>query len=146
MMLRSVFLVLILPCLAVGQTPNQRPNLFAGCYNVSSLSESPPGEGSELIPRQFALLDEPKGKSAFFGMRSLGTGRNDFETLWTWRQKSADEIEINFSNGLGGFRGTLKKTSGGDFTGKLRQWCDYRCGPKRRVVAVHLHRIACAAN
>jgi hypothetical protein len=148
-MFRCLFLALTLVGFACGQTPIQGADLFAGCYEVRSLSWSPqPEETIALIPKQFQLLRAPTPSSKFFGMRSMGAGagRNPLENGWAWRPRGGDGLEIIWSTGFGGFRGTLKKSAGDDLAGRVKEWCDSRCGWKKETGSIRVHRIVCDPN
>jgi hypothetical protein len=45
-----------------------------------------------------------------------------------WKPKGSRKIAIHWGTGLGGFKGTVKKMSSAKLKGRLKQWCDYRCG------------------
>ena len=131
------------------QGPGQGPDELAGCYQVILLSWNPPDDSVKLIPTRFQLLNVPRVPGATrLGIRSLGAGseRNPIEKLWSWRPKGKDELEIEWSSGLGGYRGKLKTSGSGELVAKMKEYCDYRCADKRRTGSLHLHKIGCEPN
>lgn len=131
------------------QGPGQGPDELAGCYQVTLLSWNPPDDSIKLIPTRFQLLNVPRVPGAkSLGIRSLeaGSKRNPIENLWSWRPKGKGELEIEWSNGLGGYRGTLKRSGSGELVAKMEEYCDYRCADKGRTGSLHLHKISCEPN
>ena len=106
---------------------------FDGCYEVTSLSWSPPDDRIKLVPPRLEL-----------------TSNNDIHPLpynpgdvrWgSWKAKD-NKLKMNFGL-LGGFRGTLKRSASGEFAGKLKEYCDYRCEWKTRVGSIRIRKVAC---
>jgi hypothetical protein len=98
-----------------------------------------------MIPTEFKLSNVLNASGAtYFKLRSLGDEAvlNPWEVLWSWRPEGKDKLEINLGTGLGGFRGTLKR-SGGGLIGKIKEYCDSRCGYKRRIGSLRLQKINC---
>jgi hypothetical protein len=58
---------------------------------------------------------------------------NPLENLWDWGPKGKDKLEIDWSTGLGGYRGTLERSGSGELVGKMKEYCDYCCACKRRT-------------
>lgn len=117
---------------------------LAGCYEVVSLSWSPHEGTIGLIPRRFRLLGEtaPTG-SGLFAMRSEpSNSRNLIQRLWAWRPRGRG-LWVVWSTGFGGFRGTLKPSATGELAGKLKEFCDGRCGWKKRVGRIQIRRVDC---
>jgi len=114
---------------------------FAGCYEVKSLTWSPTAD-IKAIPIRLKLLSSSRG-DGFFQMRSFADSRNNNENFWWWRPTGGDKVRVAWSNGLGGIRGTLKRSKNGDLKGKIKEWCDSRCGWKKRTGTIHLERFAC---
>ncbi|HTT20634.1 MAG TPA: hypothetical protein VMG82_16915 [Candidatus Sulfotelmatobacter sp.] len=144
-MFRNV-LLLVLGGAAYCQSSNQTTHQLAGCYEVSSLAWEPPNEAIKVIPQrlELQLQNDPKWKT--FAIRSLVPGEGDDfkpETFWSWKPKGANKIGISFGTGLGGFRGVLRKSKDGDLIGKLKEWCDSRCGYKKRIGMIQLRKIRC---
>jgi hypothetical protein len=130
----------------VVQASSQGPDEFTGCYQVTLLSWNPPDESIKVIPTRFQLLNVPRVPGATrLGIRRLeaGSERNPIENFWSWRPKGKDELEIEWSNGLGGYRGELKRSGSGDMVVKMKEYCDYRCAYKTRTGSLHLHKIGC---
>jgi hypothetical protein len=127
------------------QGPSQGWGELVGCYQVALLSWTPPDASIDLIPPRFELLNVPRVPGAnYFNIRSLrGAERDPWQNAWAWRPKSNDKLEINWGAGLGGFRGTLKRSAGGELVGKIKEYCDARCGWKRRTGDLHLQKINC---
>jgi hypothetical protein len=144
-MFRYALLVLALSNLLHGQMENAAR--FAGCYQVTSLSWSPPDERIRSIPQQFELLMARTPGGTNFGIRSLNAGAdpnaNPWEGSWSWQPKGKDKLGIVWGGGFGDFRGTLKRSDEGELVGKLNEYCDYRCEWKRRTGSLHLKKIAC---
>jgi len=125
------------------------PDNFAGCYQVAGLSRGLIVEDIGLFPTRFELLNVPRAPgTTYFNIRSLDTkGKSDpSEASWTWSAEGKDKLEINWGTGFGGFRGTLKKSGSGELVGKLREYCDSRCGYKRRNGSIHLRKISCGVD
>src|SRR5215470_17349817 len=117
---------------------------FAGCYRVVSQTCRPTSEDIKLIPDRFQL----QSKSAFdpsrgiFAVRSVPASDNLNENLWIWQPKG-NSFWISWGTGFGGIRGTFKRSSNGEFMGKVSEWCDYRCDWKRRTGTIRIQQIAC---
>lgn len=145
-MWRHMIFVLLVAAFANAQSSGHASPQFAGCYEVTSLTWSPPDETIKLIPKQFELLSTSRGAGAF-DMHSLPKKAEPaFENSWAWRPKSDDKLWISFSTGLGGFKGTLKKSRNGELAGKLKEWCDSRCGWHKRTGTLHIRPAACGPN
>lgn len=139
-------LLVALTCLtAVGQSRGRAVPPPAGCYDVVSLDWSPPDETIRLIPKRFELLNEPVGYGlSIFRVRSLpGSLGNPVEGMGKWIPEG-NNFWFSWGMGLGGFRGTLKPTSADEFTGKLKEWCDFHCGWKKRIGKMRIRRTECA--
>jgi len=143
------FLLVTLCCLsaACGQSGLSADAPLVGCYEVVSLDWSPPDVTIRLIPMRFQLLNEPiKYGTKIWGFEvksfpvSLG---NMIEGSWQWKPRG-NRVWISWGTGFGGFRGTLKPSSTGEFVGKLKEWCDHRCGWKKRVGTIRVRKIQCA--
>jgi hypothetical protein len=52
------------------------------------------------------------------------------------------QIKISFGS-LGGFRGTLRPVAAGEFTGKLKEYCDNRCAWKKREGKIRIRKVDC---
>jgi hypothetical protein len=133
----------------VVQASSQGPDALTGCYQVTLLSWNPPDDSIKLIPTRFQLLNVPRVPGATrLGIRSLeaGSERNPIVKLWSWRPKGKDELEIEWSSGLGGYRGRLKTSGSGELVVKMKEYCDYPCADKRRTGSLHLHKIGCEPN
>ena len=131
---------------ANGQAPNPGPHVFAGCYRVALLSWSPSNPNIHFIPTRFELLSAPRVPGATgFGIRSLDAEAGS-DSLWSWRPKGKDELKIAWNRGLGGFRGTLKRSGSGQLVGKIKEYCDSHCGYKRATGSLRLEKIACGPN
>jgi len=134
---------------ATVQAPSQGPHALAGCYKVVLLSWSPSDSHINSIPMRFELLSVPRVPGATrFDIRSLGekAGHNPLESLWSWRPKGKNKLEIVWSSGFGGFRGTLKRSGSGELVGKMKEYCDSRCEYKRSTGSLHLEKIDCGPN
>jgi|SRR5579872_502915 len=147
-MFRYIPLVLILASFVSAQTSSPTPDLFAGCYQVVSLTWHPPDTTVTLIPNQFELQNVPWESKGEFTMHSLRTEAEDhhFENLWTWRPISKNKLEVTWSTGFGGFHGTLKRAANGDLVGTIKEYCDYRCGWNARTGKLRVHPIDCKTN
>lgn len=124
------------------QTPDQRVHQLAGCYDITSLSSNSRDKNIAVIPKQIELREEPRRDAFAFQSTVRQVGPN-FENLWTWEPRGNSKIAISFSHGLGGVRGTLKRSSDGELTGMLKEWCDFRCDYERWIGTVRLHKISC---
>src|SRR5947209_16459419 len=131
-MLRYISLVFVMAAFARAQAPGHPAAQFAGCYEMTSLTWSPPADDIKLIPKRVELLSEPRGND-FFRMRSIGVTSNGRENFWCWSPKDTDKVQVGWGGGLGGFRGMLKRSKNGELAGKIKEWCDSRCGWKKRT-------------
>jgi len=139
-MFRFLLLWLALIPFAHGQAPTQSVGTFAGCYEVTSLSWMPQDGTIKLIPQRFELLTT-------FRMHSLPRHLEpSFENSWTWSPNGKNNLKIFFNNGLGGFKGKLVASGNGEFVGKLKEWCDSRCGFKKRTGNLHIRSTACESQ
>lgn len=57
-----------------------------------------------------------------------------------------DKLEINWGTGMGGFRGTLKRSSSGELVDKIKEYCDSHCSYKRRAGSLHVQKISCGPD
>jgi hypothetical protein len=145
-MWRYTALVFLTAAFASVQAGDHSVPQFAGCYEIVSLTWSPPDNTIKLIPKQFELLSTARGPGVF-DMHSLPRKPEpSFENLWAWTPKGHDKVWISFSTGFGGFDGTLKKSGDGQLAGKLKEWCDYRCGWHKRTGTLHVRSATCAPN
>jgi hypothetical protein len=133
--------VLLAVALAHAQSAEPASLPFAGCYEVTSLTWTP-ADDIRLIPQRIALLNTPTWGHGF-AMRSFDAEKQHWENLWAWRPKGTNKVQLVWSTGLGGFRGTLKRSKDGDLAGKIKEWCDSRCGWKKRTGQLHLKKISC---
>ena len=144
MNIRVAALCVVLCCslLLWPQNPANVP--FAGCYEVVSQVWHPMNEDASPIPGRFQLLKEPMDNrsSVILQMRSLTANHDMMERLWFWQQER-DGLFVSWGNGLGGFRGSLKQDHEGEFVGKVKEWCDSRCGLKRRTVKIRIRKNEC---
>ena len=140
------WVVVAVSCLtaAYGQNGPSSDVPFAGCYEVVSLAWSPPDETIKFIPKRFQLFYETAQPArTILSVRAVPFSLSDpFDKLWTWKPKG-NELWISWGTGFGGFRGTLKPSSGGELVGKLKEWCDARCGWKKRVGKIRVRKIDC---
>jgi hypothetical protein len=139
---KAVLCLLTITNLAVGQSSTPNLKLFAGCYEVTSLYWKPSGEEIGLIPKRFQLLTTRPEGIAWFDIRDLESEKARIGASG-WRPKGSRKIEIDWSTGLGGFRGKLDRSANGDLKGKLKEWCDYRCEGGRITGRLQIHPIAC---
>jgi hypothetical protein len=143
----TILLLLLLCCrnAAEGQSQSPLHPRFAGCYEVKSLVWNPPDETIRLIPRQFQLLNKTwdDRSQIVFKMKSLPSSGNLMENLWAWAPKG-NRVWISWSTGFGGFKGTLKPSRPDELVGKLKEWCDSRCGWKKRTGQILALKIDCS--
>ena len=145
MNMSTLFLVaLCYPLAAYGQSGSSAQVQFAGCYQITSQKRHPLNEDDVPIPGSFQLRSEPVDNRStdILQMRSIPARNNSFENLWVWRPKG-NSLWLSWGTGLGGFRGTLKQSRTGDFAGKVKEWCDSRCGWKRRVATIRIQKTPC---
>lgn len=117
---------------------------FAGCYRVISLEWQLPNKDIKMIPERFELRSESAVEgSEIFAVRSLPASDNLRERLWRWQPKGS-RLWISWGTGFGGFSGNFKQSGTGEFVGKLKEWCDYRCGWKKRVGIIRIQQIDCS--
>jgi hypothetical protein len=146
-MMRSACLALILIISLNSAAQSQSPDNFAGCYQITSLVWSPRNADIRVIPQQLELMNTSVLRSGnYFRMRGVGTKSHEIERLWAWGPKSKSKAELSWSSGLGGIRGTLKRSKNGDLTGTIKEWCDSRCGWKKAKGHIRLQRTPCAPD
>ena len=126
-----------------GQSLAQVP--FAGCYRVVSQTWQPPNKDLKMIPDRFQLLSESTFEPSrrMFAVRSIPASGNVMEeNMWVWQPRGS-KLWISWGTGLGGVRGSFKRSRTGEFVGKLKEWCDSRCGWKRRVGTIRIQQVDC---
>ena len=134
--IRPVNLLLLVLCFclcAYGQQERSTALRFPACYEVISLSWDPPDNSIRAIPPRFRLTAEHH-------VFPLASETNKIP--WGSWETEGKNLALSFGF-LGGFRGTLKPSDGGEFRGKLKEHCDYHCGWKKRVGLIRLRNIAC---
>src|SRR5262249_33708559 len=116
-----------------------------GCYEIIIQKWHPTNEDASPIPGRFQLLREPVDarSNAILQMRSLSANQDPIERIWFWRPED-HRIFLSWGTGLGGFRGTLVQDHDGEFVGKVKEWCDSRCGWKRRTAEIRIRKTNCA--
>ena len=141
--LLTIALCCSMPVVGHAQTSG-RDLPFAGCYRIISQIWHPANEDASPIPGRFQLSAEPvvKSECCFFSMRRLPASGSPSEKLWMWRPR-IDRLWISWGTGLGGFRGTLKPSGRGEFVGKVKEWCDHRCGWKTQVATIRIQQTDC---
>lgn len=141
---RFLLIALCCPIHTYGQNRPLAPVPFAGCYRVVSQTWQPSNEDMKLIPDLFQLRSESafEPNRGMFELRSIPASGNRRENLWAWQPKG-NGFWIAFATGFGGFRGTFKRSRTGQFVGKLKEWCDSRCGWKKRVGKIRLQQVSC---
>ena len=129
---------------AAAQTSSRTHNLLVGCYETSSLTSVPADLATRGVPQFFELTDRPTP----FGNPWLQMKAADATTepsrlhhIWTPRHGS---IKLQFGWGMGGWEGTLKPAAPNEFVGKLKPFCNGRCGGQKQVVSVHVKRVECS--
>src|SRR5215467_2204091 len=143
-LVRLLPIALCFPIQMYGQSQSSAYVSFAGCYRIVSQTWQPKSEDIKLIPDRFQL----QSKSVFepgrgmFAVRSVPATDNLNENLWIWQPKR-NSFWISWGTGFGGFRGTFKQSSNGEFLGRVREWCDSRCEWKRRTGTLRIQRMAC---
>lgn len=105
---------------------------FSGCYQAVSQVWRPPNEDIRPFPNRFELRTESAfgPSSGMFAGRSMPGSGDTTEWVWAWRLKS-NRLWISWGTGLGGVRGSFKRSRNGEFVVKLKQWCDSHCKWKR---------------
>jgi hypothetical protein len=130
---------------ALGESTKNR-DLFAGCYEVTSLSTKPADDEVRLFPKRFQLMTIPQvSGNGFFLMRSVESETEDRRifNFRVWKPKSSNKVEMHWGSGLGGFRGVLKRSGSGHIEGKLKERCDHRCDYERRTLELQIQAIGC---
>ena len=139
--MRPLILPLTFLCCTVcapAEEERSTPAKLDGCYEVISLSWSPPDESIRLIPPRFRLTAD--GHVAPF--------ESETKICGSW---SADAKKLKLQFGcLGGFAGRLKPSGPGELDGKLKEYSDHRCWPKwscgsekRRTGLLRIRRTDC---
>jgi hypothetical protein len=142
---QTLIFLLTIGSFALGQSTKDLA-LFAGCYEVTSLSTKPADHETSLIPKRFQLMTIPQGSGdGFFLMRSVEseTTYGPIFHIRGWKPKSSSKVEMFWGTGFGGFRGTLKGSGSRHIEGKLKEWCDHRCEYQRRTVELQIQPIGC---
>jgi len=114
------------------QTPTS-PVGADGCYDVTSLYWKPPDDSIKLVPPRFELTTNGDIHPLPHKLGDVRWG--------SWKAKD-NKLKMNFGL-LGGFRGTLKRSGSGEFAGKLKEYCDYRCEWKTRVGSIRIRKVTC---
>ena len=145
-LLTGYVLGLLLCCVLSVHGQNGKQVPFSGCYEVQTLTWSPPDDRIRLIPSRFELsVDRTQPGHDIFVIHNIPASPDNstdsiVEKSRFWIPKR-NEVLLSFGN-MGGFRGTLKPTNG-DFVGKLKEWCDSRCEWKKRVGTIRVRKIDC---
>ncbi len=145
-LLTGYVLGLLLCCVLSVHGQNGKQVPFSGCYEVQTLTWSPPDDRIRLIPSRFELsVDRTQPGHDIFVIHNIPASPDNstdsiVERSRFWIPKR-NEVLLSFGN-MGGFRGTLKPTNG-DFVGKLKEWCDSRCEWKKRVGTIRVRKIDC---
>ena len=136
--------VLVCPIQMCGQGQPSAHVPFVGCYQVVSQVWHPSNGDIRLIPNRFELRTESAfgPNSGMFAGRSMPGSGDPTDWVWMWRPKGG-RLWISWGTGLGGVRGSFKRSRTGEFVGKLKEWCDSRCGWKRRVGIIRIQQIDC---
>lgn len=135
----------VLCCCSVLHSQTLSPSAaYAGCYEIVSQKWHPTNEDASPIPARFQLLSEPMDErsDAILQMRSLTTNPDLMEKLWFWQIKDHG-LFLSWGTGLGGFRGMLVQDHENEFVGKVKEWCDSRCGWKRRTATIRIRKSDC---
>jgi len=142
---RLLLITFLCPVQMVGQGQPSVRVPFAGCYRIASQTWKPTSEDIKLLPDLFRLLTESAFEPSreLFAVRSIPATGEMNERLWVWQPKG-NGLWISWGTGFGGFRGTLKRSTNGEFVGTLREWCDSRCEWKTRVGKIRIQQIACS--
>ena len=133
---------------ACQSTSSVTPSL-AGCYEIKTSKWKPPLEDDPhlmLIPSRVRLSTQSEPNQNVFKVESIPINPDgaQMDRLWFWIPEGTG-LRLLLGAGSGGFRGRLKRTNDGDFSGKLKQWCNGHCDWKRTEVMVRLSRINCSA-
>jgi hypothetical protein len=121
--MRRLILPILFLCCTVSvhaQEERSTASKLDGCYEVISSSWSPPDESIRFIPPRFKLTADGHVHPVPSKSEDLPCGS------WTAQAK---KLKLSFGC-LGGFRGSLKSSSPGEFDGKLKEYSDRRCWPK----------------
>ncbi len=140
MRLRWFLLALVCGASALAQESNPK---FVGCYEVVSLSFKPATNVNQVIPRAFRLTDERyrPDTSDIFRIRALPQSQPLGAFASTWRSRRNGPM-LDFSTGLGGYRGQLRRLTKDEYAGKLKAWCDYHCEVKAHA-RIQIRLISC---
>lgn len=131
-------------CFSIHDQAHAGEASFAGCYRIISAKWHPWNEDASPIPERFQLRNEPMDSRSNYilQMRSIPVTSDAAENLWTWQRKG-DSLWLSWGTGFGGFRGTLKQFANGEFVGKVKEWCDSRCGWKVRKAKLRIVKTEC---
>ena len=123
---------------------------LVGCYEVTSLKWTPVADSRiQLIPKKFQLTDKSAGPGtkSFFDMHSLESDPIPQERLWSWSLAEetirGNRLRLDFSTGLGGIKGIVRRARDGSLRGNIKEYCDSRCGWKRETGHLVARRIPC---
>ena|SRR5581483_220747 len=119
---------------------------LAGCYEVRVLKRTPRMEDeTHFPPSRLQLTEIPlDGDKTGFVVQSIpvAPSGSTYQQQWFWVPQRG-QLRLSLGLGMGGFRGSFGLSTNGDLSGKLKEWCDNRCGFKKTVIAMNLHRIEC---
>jgi hypothetical protein len=130
---------------AHGQSPPSAKVPFAGCYKVVSQTWHPGNEDEGTpIPNLFQLRNDVVGgaSSGIYDMRRVPPNADVSDKQWVWQPKG-DRLWLSWGYGLGGIRGTLKRSASGEFVGKVKEYCDSRCEWKKQVATIKIRQVEC---
>jgi len=133
---------------ASGQSISPPKESLFGCYEVIAAKWNPPMEDDPsllLFPSLLRLGTRQENGEVALTIESVPPTPDRFmqEKLWFWTPEHRG-MRIWFGTSLGGYRGTLKRISDGNYSGTLKEWCDNRCEWKKHSVKLSIRRISCS--
>src|SRR6185369_10070139 len=116
---------------AFGQNGSPIAQSLVGCYELRTTKWNPPLEDDprlSLFPSRLRLAVRSEDSKTILAVESVPQipNRSIDEKLWFWSPEG-NGLRLSFGTGLGGYRGRLKRVKDGEYSGRLKQWCDNRC-------------------
>jgi len=142
----SFLLALCFTSLAIGQSTRSAAS-FAGCYEVRTISSAPALMTVTRIPWRFQLsTNEIQPGRNIYEIQPLANRDNlNAKESFSWSPR-ADRLRLEFDTVFGRVCFTLKSTKNGEYTGSLKDDCDYSYKGLQATGVMTIRRIECSAG
>lgn len=142
-MFRTVLLIslmLICSTASLPQSVKEEAASYAGCYQVVSLTWSPPDPNAKYLEQHLIFNDE----LADDGWLTIGTTDRKLRPneRWYWKVTGKNKIKVIFGWGLGGYEGSLSRKDISRLVGKIKNYCDFKCS-STEVGTIELQKMDC---